>query len=139
MLLIGISRGYSRQNCTWMCLLNLNNLTFSIPFFSPNYPPISIPFPIEKHTILQNWVLFNIIYSKHNLGSYVCDKKPPIATPNFVKEHPKRQAYNRYTISMWEPSILQKIFIITIHKYTCFNISQRYEICIHYRDLLTFL
>ena len=32
-----------------MCLPNLENWSFSIPIFRPNYPPISIPFLIKKN------------------------------------------------------------------------------------------
>ena len=65
-----------------MCLTNLKNLTFSIPICCPITHPS---------------VFFTIICSKYtqflNFGSFVSDENPPIAIPNFVKKHPKRQAH----------------------------------------------
>ena len=40
------------------CLADLENLTFSIPIFLPNFPPISIPFSKEKHPILTELAAF---------------------------------------------------------------------------------
>ena len=47
---------YFHQNCTWMCLPDLENLTFSIPIFcliSP--PPFSIPFSKGSTQFWPNW------------------------------------------------------------------------------------
>ena len=75
--------------------------------FLPNYPPISIPFLIEKHPICPNWVLFTIICSKYtqflNLGSFVSDENPPIAIPNFVKSTPKGRHKYIYQVSVRTP------------------------------------
>ena len=85
-----------------MCLPNLKNLTFPLTNFSPNYPPINIPFLFEKLQICPNWVLFTMIASKYtqfffffffDLGSFISDRNPPIAIPNFAKKHSKRQAH----------------------------------------------
>ena len=54
--------GYFYQNCTWMCLPDVEN-----PTFLPNFPPISIPFSKEKHPILTKLVLFTIIYPKYTI------------------------------------------------------------------------
>ena len=90
--------GYSGQNRTWMCLPNLKKSDFLYTNFSPNYPPIGVPFSIEKHLILPKLgAFYHIICSKYtqflNLGSFVSDENPPIAIPNFAKKHPKRQAH----------------------------------------------
>ena len=50
--------GYFHQNRTWSCLPDLENLTFSIPIFLPNFSPISIPFSKEKHPILTKLGVF---------------------------------------------------------------------------------
>ena len=47
-----VTQGYSSQNSTWMCLSNLENLTFSIPIFRPITYPCSILSLIEKQLIL---------------------------------------------------------------------------------------
>ena len=77
-------------------------LDFLYTNFSPDYPPISILFSIEKHPILSKLDVFYNNLLKFNLGSFVSDENPPIAIPNFAKKRPKRQAHNRptYTMSM---------------------------------------
>ena len=54
--------------------------------FLPNFPPISIPFSKEKHSI---WIKLGAFYN------IVSDENPPIAIPNFAKKCPKRQAHIR--------------------------------------------
>ena len=52
----GGGESYFCQNCMWMCLLNLENLTFSDTNFSRKFPPICIQFwkesSLSKHPIL---------------------------------------------------------------------------------------
>ena len=52
----------------------LRKFDFPLTNFSPNYPPINIPFLFEKPQFCPNWVLFAMIASKYtqfffNLGS----------------------------------------------------------------------
>ena len=62
--------------------------------YSPNYTV-----PTHQYSLP-----FSIICSKYtqffNLGSFVSDENPTIATPNSTKMHLKRQTH---TMSMWEP------------------------------------
>ena len=92
-----IPGGYSHQNCKWMCLLDLENLTFSILIFCPiSQPSVGpIPFLKEKHPILTKLGACYNNLPKYpnlcNLGSSVSDETPPpITIPNFAKERPKR-------------------------------------------------
>ena len=94
--------GYFHKNLTWMCLPNLENFTFYTNFL-PNYPPISIPFMIEKHTICPNWVLFTIICSKYtqflNLGPSSPMKTHRTLYQISQKSTPKGSAHTKL---MWE-------------------------------------
>ena len=83
------------KNRKWMCLPNLQNLTFFIPIFSSNYPPISVPFSIGNHPILPKLDAFynNFLNIKFlNLGFFISDENPPITIPNFMKKHLRSQA-----------------------------------------------
>ena len=47
--------------CTCMSLPDFENFTFSIPFFSNNYSPISIPFRRKASNFAQIWCFFHIL------------------------------------------------------------------------------
>ena len=81
-----------------MCLPDLENLIFSIPIFSPNFSPISLPFLKEQHPILPTLGAFHVV-----LGSFVSDENQPIAIPNFAKKAPQRAVTYTYTMSMRDP------------------------------------
>ena len=53
--------GYSHQNRTWMCLLDHENLTFSIPILCPISHPSVYHFRKKSTQFWPNWVLFTII------------------------------------------------------------------------------
>ena len=102
--------GYFHQNRTWMCLPDLENLTFSIPIFclisTHQYTIFERKYPI----LTKLGAFYNNLLKIHpvlyNLGSLVSDENPSIAVPNFVKSAPKgRHIYAPYTISMWEPPL----------------------------------
>ena len=50
--------GYFRQNCTWMCLPDLDNLTLSIQIFRPISHPSVYHFQTKKHPILPKFCAF---------------------------------------------------------------------------------
>ena len=100
--------GFFHPNRTWMCLLDLENLTISIPIFLPNFPPISIPFSKEKHPILiKLGAFYNNLPKIHPIyviwAPFVSDENPPIAIPNFAKKCPKRQAHIRISCQCENP------------------------------------
>ena len=68
-----------------MCLLDLENLTFSIPVFRTITHQSVYHFWKKSTQFCSNWVFFNIICSKYNLfmqlGSFISDENPPIAIP----------------------------------------------------------
>ena len=79
---------------------------FSYTNFSPDYPPTSIPFSIEKQPVLFKLGAF---YKKKtaqntpnlcNLGSFVSDVNPPIV---ISKGTPKRQAHVRIPCQCEDP------------------------------------
>ena len=86
--------GYFHQNCTWMCLRDLENLTFSIPIFCQIFPVLK-----EKHPILIKLGAFyndlSKIQSIYVIWAPSSLMKNPIAIPNFAKRRPKRQAHIR--------------------------------------------
>ena len=53
--------GYFHQNHTWMCLPDLENLTFSIPIFCPISHPSVYHFRKKSTQFWSNWVLFIMI------------------------------------------------------------------------------
>ena len=61
--------------------------------FSPNYPPISITFSIEKHLRLSAFLLWFAQNTPNlcNLDSFISDEKPLIAIPNFAKKKKKKK------------------------------------------------
>ena len=84
--------GFFCQNHMWLYLPNLKNLTFSIPIFSPNYSPIN-----RKAVNFTQIGCFLQQFGQNtpdlcHLGSFFSDENPLIASPNFMKKHPKRQA-----------------------------------------------
>ena len=91
------------------CACRPRKSDFLYTSFTPNFPPISIPFSKEKHQILTKLGAFYNNLPKihqpnlHNLDSFVSDENPSIGIPNFAKKCTKRQAHNTYTMSMWEP------------------------------------
>ena len=56
--------GYFHQNRTWMCLPDLENLTFSIPIFCLIYHPSVYHFRKKSTQFCPNLVLFTIICPK---------------------------------------------------------------------------
>ena len=100
-------RGYFHQNCMWMCLPHLENLTFSIPIFR-TITHLSVYHIRRKSTqVCSNWVLFTTICSKY-IQFYI------IWAPSFLmKTHrslyqisrnstPKGRHINvSYTMSVW--------------------------------------
>ena len=76
--------------------------TFSIPIFwtiiHPSVSILLVPFSKEKHPIWLKIGCFLPQFAQNtpnlgNLGSFISDKNPPIAIPNFAKQHLKRQAH----------------------------------------------
>ena len=63
--LVKSRRGYFCQNCMWICLLHLENLTFSIPTFSTITHPSVYHFRKKSTQFSSNWVLFTKICSKY--------------------------------------------------------------------------
>ena len=56
---------YFHQNCTWMCLPDLENLTFSIPIFCLLFHLSVYNFRRKSTQVWPNWVLFTIICPKY--------------------------------------------------------------------------
>ena len=57
--------GYFHQNHMWMCLLDLENLTISIPFFWPISHPSVYHFRKKSTQVWSNCVFFIIICPKY--------------------------------------------------------------------------
>ena len=78
-----------------MCLLDLKNLTFSVPFFYQISHPSSVYHFWKKSTqSWPNWMLLHLFAQNTesnlcNLGAFVSDENPPMAIPNFPKKRPK--------------------------------------------------
>ena len=78
--------GYFHPNRKWMCLSDVENLTFYTNFL-PSFPPISIPFLKEKHPILTKLgAFYNNLLKIHPSYIFVSDENPLITIPNFVKK-----------------------------------------------------
>ena len=94
--------GYFHQNRTWMCLPDVENLTFSIPTFCLIPHPSVYHFSQEKHPILTKLgAFYNDLAKIHPIYVIWAPSslmKPPIAIPNFAKNHLKR-----HTMSMSDP------------------------------------
>ena len=104
----GRGEGYFHQNCMWMCLPYLENLTFSIPTFSLISHLSVCHFRKKSTQFWPNWMLFTIMCqntptSSYNLGSFISDDPLRSQYQILRKKRFKRQAYNMYTMSMWEP------------------------------------
>ena len=101
--------GYFGQYCMWIYLPDLESLTFSIPIFRPITHPSVYYFQQKSTQICSNLVLFTTICSKSpnlwNMGSCVSDENPPIAVPNFMKKHLKRQAHTCIPCQCEAPSL----------------------------------
>ena len=76
--------------------------------FLPNFPPISIPFLQEKHTILTKLgAFYNDLPKIHPI--YVIwapsslMKPPPHRYTKFHEKSPQKAGTCSYTMSMWEP------------------------------------
>ena len=98
-----LGRGdYFHQNCTWMCLPDLENLTFSIPIFCLISHPSVYHFRKEAPNFdqigcfLQWFAQYTPSFIR--FGFPCLWWKPLIAIPNFVKKCPKRQAHNMHHI-----------------------------------------
>ena len=99
--------GFFHQNCTWMCLPDLENLTISIPIFCKISHPSVYHFRKKSTQFASNWVLFTTIIPNIpnlcNLGSFVSDENPPIAIPNFAKSAPKGRHIYVYHVNVRTP------------------------------------
>ena len=84
--------GYSHQNRTWMCLPDLKNLTFFIPFF------FLLTFPTHQYTIFEKKNTPNLC----NLGSFVSDEKPRGCYTKFPEKAPQNVGTYTFTMSMWD-------------------------------------
>ena len=98
--------GYFHQNRTWMCLPDLENLTFSIYQFLPNFPPISIPFSKEKHPLLTKLgAFYNNLPKIHPI--YVIWAPSSLVNPHrytkFREKAPQKAGTYTFTMSMWDP------------------------------------
>ena len=105
------------------CAADLANLTFSIPVFAWLHTHQYTIFD-RKAPNFANWVLFTMICSNTpnlcNCGSLVSDENPPIAIPNFVKKHPKRQVHIRIPCQCETPCI-HCIWQLTYFSNACFS------------------
>ena len=99
--------GYSRQNCTWVGLPNLEKWTFSIQFLPITHPSV-YPFRQKNTQFCSNWVLFTMICSKYtqflNLGPFVSDENPSIAKPNCTKKRQKARNTYVYQVNVRTPT-----------------------------------
>ena len=93
--------GYFHQNRMWICLPDLENLTFSIPIFCPISHPSVYHLRKTSTQFWPNWVLFTKNCPKYTQFMWFgilrlwWKEPPPITIPNFAKKHPKRQEHIR--------------------------------------------
>ena len=95
--------GYFCQNRMWMCLPNLKNLTFSIPIFLPNYPPISIPFFDRKEPNFAQIGTFYKKFAQNTLNFWFWAPSSRMETHRSLYQISRKSTpKGRYTKSMWE-------------------------------------
>ena len=109
----------SPKSCTWMCLLDLENPTFSIPILNLISYPSVYHFRKKMTQFCPNWVLFTIFCLKYNqflnFGSFVSDENPPIAIPNFEKKkNLKGRHIYVYQVNVRTPPPMYSISIGTL-------------------------
>ena len=80
---MSLPEGIIRQNYMWISLLDLENLTFSVPIFCTITHDPSVYHSWKKNTqFCSNWVLFAIIAQNTpnlcNLGSFISNENPQI-------------------------------------------------------------
>ena len=102
--------GYSHQNRMWCACRTSKIWLFLYHYFAqfPTHQYRAYHFRKKSTQVWPNWVLFHDNWPKNtpnlcNLGSFVSDENPLIATPNFAKKRPKCRHVYTYIMSMREP------------------------------------
>ena len=113
----GKKNGFASHGATFAkivhgCACRTLKIWLSLHQFLSNYPPISISFSIEKHTILPKLGGFYNICSKYtqflNLGSFTSDNKAvlkPRVSPAFAITYFCNHCYNRFdpiSVKTWK-------------------------------------
>ena len=93
---------YSHQNCTWMCLPDLENLTFSWPIFCPISHPSVYHFRKKSTQLTKLGTFYNNLSKIH--PSYVMSlMKPPSLYQISQKSAPKGRHIYLYHVNVRTP------------------------------------
>ena len=97
---------YFHQNRTWMCLPDLENMTFSIPIFYPISHPSVYHFWKKSTQFWPYWVLFTILSPKilpiYVIWASSSLTKTPGRYTKFREKAPQKAGTYMYIMSMWD-------------------------------------